>query len=537
MTIKKLFSFKNIFLASLLLLICSLAAILLFNSSVDEPGQTVSAEFSFQGNTESREATYYPGTKDTAFLLAVPQYDSSYQTLLRELLNQDYPVLLTRCHVDAVWNPEKESTSLEANSDLLSKLSSVESSQQVWIGIHDGASALLDQVVQGSYRAKAAVLLSPILDSKQIDNAIIINGNYHNQTDWINSLSPEMARQPMLFLTSSNDDISTPYQMTLLYNKFSTDKIIHVGGVYHAKRNGIFLSIIDGGFHSLVPTQLDTMNEISSFLNQIPDKTTLNISFAPTIKNFLISAIGFFLLVCFSSAVLLAPHYAPEISYGLPSALHLEKKGKLFGTLFLSGFSALLLSVVLYSLTASLSYSFVLSLAGFLFSFWGFSKLFAKIFSFKISPSFQTVAIPKKNLLYTIFLSALLFVSLWILMDISGLLKLYPLLWTRLILLAASSGFILSYYLTVDELLREDACCSVRIAFYITFLLPFLLLALIASIFLGSSCAFFCLVLLGLMLLHTLLARAIFVLCGHILPAVLIPSCCFSFYAVLFSSI
>ena len=79
-----------------------------------------------------------------------------------------------------------------------------------------------------------------MLDSQQIDDAIIVNGNYQNQSEWINSLSPQMVRQPILLLTSNGDDIATPYQMTLMYNKFSSDSIIHMGGVYHADQNDVF---------------------------------------------------------------------------------------------------------------------------------------------------------------------------------------------------------------------------------------------------------------------------------------------------------
>ena len=108
-----------------------------------------------------------------------------------------------------------------------------------------------------------------MLDSQQIDDAIIVNGNYQNQSEWINSLSPQMVRQPILLLTSNGDDIATPYQMTLMYNKFSSDSIIHMGGVYHADQNDVFLSITDSGFHATVPFHSQTMEEILRFVNPL----------------------------------------------------------------------------------------------------------------------------------------------------------------------------------------------------------------------------------------------------------------------------
>lgn len=530
MRLKKMLTAKNTFFASLVLLLVYLAAILFFRFS-QEKGTAVSLSDSADSG---QEAVYYEGEKDTAFLLAAPQYGSLYQPLLRELNRQGYPVLVSPYHLDASWNPDEQTAQVEQSAQLLAELSSVEPKNQVWIGIHDGATALLDQIVGGTLSSRAAVLLSPILDSKQIDNAIIVNGNYQNQTDWINSLSPDMARQPILFLTSNNDNLSTPYQMTLLYNKFSTDEIIHVGGVYHAKRNGIFLSIIDGGFHCLTPVQTRTLAEISSFLSQIPQPVSLPVSSVPAVQNILTLCACVLLLIVLSCAAATAPSYAPEISFGLPSALSLKGKGRLFGVIALSGLVSMLCACAVYLPLGQRSDASAFAIGAGLFSFWLSARLFAKLFRLKISPAFQTISIPKKNALFNLIALLLFGGCLFIMLDISSLLPLYRRWTLPIVCIVAGAVFLLGLFLTLDELLRENGSMGVRIGFYLIFVLPFLLTALTAAVFLGSSAGFYCLILLALLVAHTLLARILFALCGHILPAALLPACFFGLFAVIF---
>lgn len=530
MRLKKMLTAKNTFFASLVLLLVCLAAILFFRFS-QEKGTAVSLSDSADSG---QEAVYYEGEKDTAFLLAAPQYGSLYQPLLRELNRQGYPVLVSPYHLDASWNPDEQTAQVEQSAQLLAELSSVEPKNQVWIGIHDGATALLDQIVGGTLSSRAAVLLSPILDSKQIDNAIIVNGNYQNQTDWINSLSPDMARQPILFLTSNNDNLSTPYQMTLLYNKFSTDEIIHVGGVYHAKRNGIFLSIIDRGFHCLTPVQTRTLAEISSFLSQIPQPVSLPVSSVPAVQNILTLCACVLLLIVLSCAAATAPSYAPEISFGLPSALSLKGKGRLFGVIALSGLVSMLCACAVYLPLGQRSDASAFAIGAGLFSFWLSARLFAKLFRLKISPAFQTISIPKKNALFNLIALLLFGGCLFIMLDISSLLPLYRRWILPIVCIVAGAVFLLGLFLTLDELLRENGSMGVRIGFYLIFVLPFLLTALTAAVFLGSSAGFYCLILLALLVAHTLLARILFALCGHILPAALLPACFFGLFAVIF---
>lgn len=154
-----------------------------------------------------------------------------------------------------------------------------------------------------------------------------------------------MVRQPILLLTSNGDDIATPYQMTLMYNKFSSDSIIHMGGVYHADQNDVFLSITDSGFHATVPLHSQTIEEILRFLNplveQLPEMTAL-----PRLYNLSAVAIPALLLLALAFAIRLSAGYAPQVSFSvehspsavktslrLPAAIGLSWLGALAGLL------------------------------------------------------------------------------------------------------------------------------------------------------------------------------------------------------------
>ena len=177
------------------------------------------------------------------------------------------------------------------------------------------------------------------------DDAIIVNGNYQNQSEWINSLSPQMVRQPILLLTSNGDDIATPYQMTLMYNKFSSDSIIHMGGVYHADQNDVFLSITDSGFHATVPLHSQTIEEILRFVHPLLEQP-LEMTALPRLYNLSAVAIPALLLLALAFAIRLAAGYAPQVSFSvehspsavktslrLPAAIGLSWMGALAGLL------------------------------------------------------------------------------------------------------------------------------------------------------------------------------------------------------------
>ena len=332
MRLKKICSAKNGLIAlSVLLLVC-LSVLLL-------------PDLSHRGTPAEEHARYYAGEQQTAFLLAVPQGGYAHQNLLHFLSSQGFPVLVAEHPAHPDPDAATQGSLLEKEAQLLESLSGIKPSEQVWIGFHAGANSLLDQLMTGSKSCKAAVVLSPMLDSQQIDDAIIVNGNYQNQSEWINSLSPQMVRQPILLLTSNGDDIATPYQMTLMYNKFSSDSIIHMGGVYHADQNNVFLSITDSGFHATVPLHSQTMEEILRFVNPLLEQP-LEMTALPRLYNLSAVAIPALLLLALAFAIRLAAGYAPQVSFSvehspsavktslrLPAAIGLSWLGALAGLL------------------------------------------------------------------------------------------------------------------------------------------------------------------------------------------------------------
>lgn len=332
MPLKKICSAKNGLIAAAVLLLVCLSVLLL-------------PDLTHRGTPAGKNTRYYAGEQPTAFLLAVPEDGYAHQNLLHFLSSQDFPVLVAEHPAHPDPDAAAQGSLLEEEAQLLESLSGIKPSEQVWIGFHAGANSLLDQLMTGSESCKAAVVLSPMLDSQQIDDAIIVNGNYQNQSEWINSLSPQMVHQPILLLTSNGDDIATPYQMTLMYNKFSSDSIIHMGGVYHADQNDVFLSITDSGFHATVPLHSQTIEEILRFLNplveQLPEMTAL-----PRLYNLSAVAIPALLLLALAFAIRLSAGYAPQVSFSvehspsavktslrLPAAIGLSWLGALAGLL------------------------------------------------------------------------------------------------------------------------------------------------------------------------------------------------------------
>ena len=163
MRLKKICSAKNGLIAlSVLLLVCFSVLLL--------------PDLSHRGTPAEEHARYYAGEQQTAFLLAVPQGGYAHQNLLHFLSSQGFPVLVAEHPAHPDPDAAAQGSQLEEEAQLLESLSGIEPAQQVWIGFHAGANSLLDQLMTGSKSCKAAVVLSPMLDSQQIDDAIIVNG-------------------------------------------------------------------------------------------------------------------------------------------------------------------------------------------------------------------------------------------------------------------------------------------------------------------------------------------------------------------------
>ena len=268
----------------------------------------------------------------------------------------------------------------------------------------------------------------------------------------------------MLLYTSNGDNIASPYQMTLLYNKFSTDTIIHVGGVYHASRNDVSLSITDASFHPLVPTHYQTIYELTSFINQTTDQTILQHSFLPRLRNILLFAAGIFLFVCLGCGVLIAPKYAPSISYGIPSPFTPEKKGKLFGILVLSWVCALIACPILWIFCKNADSPLFLTLAFTLLCLLGCIILFSKLFGISVLHRFKPLKISWKRTLFCsgleIGLILLMLFYLWLFYPwtVSG----YASNATALLICVADLPVFKAGGATETEGQSPAACCLVR---------------------------------------------------------------------------
>ncbi len=526
--LKKYLTPQYILIAALILLVFSLIGLLLLDPVLTAKPQKISYSASSESGPSELEASFYPGEGDTAFLLCCPKDGFAHKAILRELLDSGYPVLVAKNPGFPYFLPETQVSFFETAVQELTAQSGIPENQQIWIGFHEGADTLLDEIVYGSKTAKAAALIAPTLNTQHVDDAIIVDGNYQNQSDWINSLSPDMVRQPMLLYTSNGDNIASPYQMTLLYNKFSTDTIIHVGGVYHASRNDVSLSITDASFHPLVPTHYQTIYELTSFINQTTGQTILQHSFLPRLRNMLLFAAGIFLFVCLGCGVLIAPKYAPSISYGIPSPFTPEKKGKLFGILVLSWVCALIACPILWIFCKNADSPLFLTLAFTLLCLLGCIILFSKLFGISVLHRFKPLKTSWKRTLFCsgleIGLILLMLFYLWLF---------YP--WTfsgyasnaTALLICAASVLLIYLFLRLEEPLKPKDNLPLRVALYAVFLLPMIFLLLVFSILLGNTAAFCCLVYGVMLVLHFLLMKILIALNDRDI----VLGCCISFWA------
>lgn len=496
---KKIKALKYSFIISSVLLVCCVIGLILITP------------FWQQHELTQTNAEYYPGSGDTAFLLLAPTDSTAHIPLLREISSQGYPVQVSYCNINSNTTAEEQSDFVESESQMLSSLSGVKSDQQIWIGLHDGGGALMDQVVFGSEKSRMAVLLSPSFDHGLIDDAIIVDGNYKNFSDWVNSLSPSLVRQPLMLMTSNGDDTASPYDMTLVYNKLSSDEIIHVGGVYHADDGKTFLSIIDGGSHPIVPINHNTITEVKDFVNSLSSEIILPHSFVPQLRNILTFAVCTLLLACTALLWMIAPQYAPSVSYGLPDAVQPVNKLKLFSTLGLSILCALLLSPLFWlfvkkAVCFRILYMFIFLLLCISISF----LLLSKLFSFKLPKGFKAVGSNRRALISSLLINLAAILPLLLILKAGYPHTAVPSKFSLAVIPVYAAVLVLPLksLITIDELLSQEKSPAWHCLLYAFTDLPLLILALAAFLFLGSTPLFQCIVYLFMMLLFYLVALA-----------------------------
>ena len=498
-------------LSSLILIIC-LAGLLILDPFL--AGHPKKLEQTLSDGT-SYSAQYYAGQQETAFLMMTPSGGSSHKLLLRELLAQDFPVLCVESAPHPDQDAARQSKLLEQASQLLEQHSGVSADAQVWVGIHSGANTLIDQIMLGTTAGKAALLLSPELGSERIDDAIIVNGNYQSQSEWIQSLSPEMVRQPILLLTSNSDDVATPYQMTLMYNRFSSDDIIHMGGVYHANQNNVWLSITDSGFHATVPFHAQTISEIKSFLNRLSDNLSINDSILPQLQNILLVGLCLSLLAVLISGSMIAKGFSPQVTYSLPDALKLEHPGRLLGMLALSWLPALVVFpigwMIFHRFPTKLGYLLFLSFLAFSLS----RRIFTQLFFHRGFSVFQANSLSPKSLLLSLLISGASGAVLLVLVTRISHVPFLPFSWSLGICVLLVFSLFFRELLTVLELLSSSNSSSIRVGAVLLFVLPTALLLLLCSIFAGSSALLWSLCFAGILAVHFLVSRCCFSLCGR----------------------
>ena len=178
--LKKYLTPQHVLIAALILLVFSLIGLLLLDPVFVAKPQKISYSASSESGPSELEASFYPGEGDTAFLLCCPKDGFAHKAILRELLDSGYPVLVAKNPEFPYFLPETQVSFFETAVQELTAQSGIAEDQQVWIGFHEGADTLLDEIVYGSKTAKAAALIAPTLNTQHVDDAIIVDGNYQN---------------------------------------------------------------------------------------------------------------------------------------------------------------------------------------------------------------------------------------------------------------------------------------------------------------------------------------------------------------------
>lgn len=470
---------------------------------------------------EQTTAEFYPAqsnkpSTDTAFLIATGE-NTSEKAILEGLLAINAPVMICRF---PEGSPGLKANALEIQASLLASQTGMKESQLVLIGIHDGGTALLDEIILGTRQYKALALIAPEITSSHIDEGTIVDGNYLNESEWINALVPDMIRQPTALFSSSSDNLTSSYNMTLIYNKLSGDEIIHVGGVYQANRGDLSLNILDGGFHPTSPFHPTIVKRLFSFINDIDPNLGLTYEFPISARNWLKIGLGvavFAFIICISQ---LTKYNLSEVSYGVSSSIRLGSPVRFFaakGVSWLITIPVVFLFLPLFrqifpgnSPTLPLIFSVIL------FSF-SLVRIFVRIL-FKLPKTnlFKPISVQIARFAYGIGYG-LIIIFILLVIPFSGHTFTFPANqdWIFLLLSTVISFPWFFFYLGEEEQIKDYKSGNItKVAYYLFSFLPIALFALVYTIFYGSTAGFACYIILVLLIGSALLGKGIFQISG-----------------------
>lgn len=497
-----------------------IAACLFLLATTDIHARYVNEPLSYTVGEEHKNALYYPGQPDadTAYLIAGNPHNTIHKTLLSGLLAEGSPVLVT-FHTDAAGTENRlaDISVLEQEAALLSEKTGLLENQIILIGYHSGGGSLLDEAVLGTKSYRGFVILSPEVSRDNIDEGKIVNGNYQNEKEWINSLTPDMIRQPTLLLSSNTDTITTPYDVTLLYNKFSNDEIIHLGGIYRAAKGNIHLSIVDGGYHPSTPANREILNEIYSFLNQLTG-TNLKTGFLPVFRNFLQILLILGLVAGMFFVNYFTRYRFSEVSQGL--VLKKEVPSKKFLAIKLVAWIGVIplaaLLVWLYSTVFGSPASTIILYSCILVSFAVINILLGKLLKVPFFNSFTPLHLEPFRFGVGIgysFLTA----GILLFLPYSGIAYRYPSLNDSIQMVGLTALVYIWFYsyLNNEEIFQNyHPSFSRKVAFELIYFFPLVALAILCAIFGGGLSLLMGIIAVALLIGACIMGKGVYYVCG-----------------------
>ena len=209
--------------------------------------------------------------------------ENTYTALANNLSKIGLDVITLSLNEDDSNNNQKIDLALQE----LKEKSKLENSDIILAGYDAGGFELLKYISEVNQKFAGAVFLSPYFQQYDEKSVAINNGSYVMDIPWVNNLNKDSFNFPVLILSTTTDDYSTPQLMTMLYNHLSSDDIQRSVGAFNAKNGSVSLVIETGVLHNFIPTSNNIFQKIQDFIIKETNLNTVKINTNMYLQNIL----------------------------------------------------------------------------------------------------------------------------------------------------------------------------------------------------------------------------------------------------------
>lgn len=248
----------SLIISSVVLVIFVLLSFFVFNKTNNGIKQTIA------NNEIKLNTVFYKASNKTGGALFVTddKGENAYTALANNLSKTGLDVITLKLNKSDSENNKKIDLALQE----LKEKSNLENSDIILAGYDVGGFELLKYVSKSNEKFAGAVFLSPYFQQYDEKSVAIDNGSYVIDIPWVNNLNKDSFNFPVLILSTTTDDYSTPQLMTMLYNHLSSDDIQRSVGAFNARNGNISLVIETGVLHNFIPTSDNIFQKIQNFI-------------------------------------------------------------------------------------------------------------------------------------------------------------------------------------------------------------------------------------------------------------------------------